>query len=84
MDPNTGHLIELLPNESLPQGYEPIPPELEHAARLKLANRRDAYVSLTSGGKLSQFAKDKRRMQQKTKASNRRRRKHARRIRRKT
>lgn len=79
MDPHTGHLVELLPDESLPDGYERIPPELERAAQLKLAGRKEAQVSLTSGGKLSQFARDKRRAQQKKKAKNRRQRKESRR-----
>ena len=42
--------------------FTEIPEKLEHAARRKLAGRREARVSLTSGGKLSRFAARQRRM----------------------
>jgi hypothetical protein len=79
MDPHTGHLIELEPNQPLPESYEIVLELLKRAARLKLAGKREASVSLTSGGKLSQFAKDKRRQQVNAKAGRRRRRKEAKR-----
>ena len=60
MDPDTGHLIS---DEHLDFGelvasgsYVPIPVGLELAAKKKLAGRKEAQVSLTSGGKLSRFA----------------------------
>ena len=42
-------------------GYVPVPQDLLHAASLKLAGKDEATVSLTSGGKLSRFAAQKRR-----------------------
>ena len=38
------------------QGYVRVPEELEHAAKVKLAGKEEAYVSKTSGGKLSKWA----------------------------
>jgi len=64
MDPNTGHLItdehEKF-NELIESGqYMPIPLQLEEAANRKLKGRKEAKVSLTSGGKLSRFAASER------------------------
>lgn len=60
MDVKTGHLISGdHPNfeELVGSGrYTPIPDGLLRAAKKKLAGRREATVSLTSGGKLSRFA----------------------------
>jgi len=60
MNPNTGHLMEFNPNVALPSDYVQLPESLNHAAKVKLAGKKEAYVSLTSGGKLSQWAKAKR------------------------
>ena len=60
MNPNTGHLLEMNPNVSLPSDYIQLPSDLNHAAKVKLAGRKEAYVSLTSNGKLSKWAKAKR------------------------
>lgn len=59
MNPNTGHLIDLR-DSPIPEGYFGLPKELEYAAKLKLNGQDEAMVSLTSGGKLSNFARDKR------------------------
>lgn len=57
------------------RGYEPVPKELESAAKKKLAGKDEAYVSLTSGGKLSKWAakqrKAKRKMQKESRRKNR-------------
>ena len=60
MNPDTGHLIderqfsqeEL---ESLQGEYQQVPNNLIGAVKNKLAGKREAKVSLTSGGKLSQL-----------------------------
>ncbi len=55
------------------QGYEPVPPELETAAKKKLAGKDEAHVSLTSGGKLSKWAAQKRKNKRKMAKASRRR-----------
>lgn len=56
MNPYTGHLVneekmqEMLRERWGNGDYEPVPPELERAANLKLAGKAEATVSLTSGG----------------------------------
>ena len=63
MNPNTGHLVDLDRNSTMSpplDAYIDIPPELSRAARRKLAGKSEAMVSLTSGGKLSNWAKEKR------------------------
>lgn len=62
MDVNTGHLVS---NLSLIEAkererYTPIPFHLRRAAQKKLAGRAEAHVSLTSGGALSKWAREKR------------------------
>ena len=60
MNPDTGHLIderqfsqeEL---ENLQGEYQQVPNNLTGAVKKKLAGKREAKVSLTSGGKLSQL-----------------------------
>ncbi len=49
------------------QSYIPIPEELNVAAEKKLAGKDEAYVSLTSGGKLSKWAAKQRAKQRKAK-----------------
>jgi len=76
MDINTGHLVspekfkEMMENfteyekEAL-KDYQPVPKELEPAAKKKLASKDEAYVSLTSGGKLSRWAAKQRKAKRK-------------------
>ena len=81
MNPDTGHLIRVENDEEMQHlvgyGYERVPEELEGAAKRKLAGRKEAYVSLTSGGKLSRWAakrrKAKRKMAKESRRRNRRR-----------
>jgi len=70
MNPDTGHLIDLNKidlgkwDETLQEaGYVPIPPDLQNAAKKKLAGRPEAFVSRNSGGRLSRFATQQRRTQ---------------------
>ena len=55
--------------------YIQVPEELNRAARRKLNGKSEAYVSLTSGGKLSSWAakqrKNKRQMAKKARRRNR-------------
>lgn len=69
MNPSTGHLVSSIEMVSAGQrsSYEPVPPELARAAQMKLAGERvngfsEAFVSLTSGGKLSRWAAGKRKV----------------------
>ena len=81
MNPDTGHLVRVDSVEEMRRlaqaGYEPVQEELEGAAKRKLAGRKEAYVSLTSGGKLSRWAakrrKAKRKMAKESRRRNRRR-----------
>lgn len=70
-------LIRLRDDEALPAGYIPVPDELARAANQVLGDRDEAYVSLTSGGKLSKWAAQKRKatskMQRESRRRNRRR-----------
>ncbi len=57
--------IRLLENETeminaLAHGFEPLPIELQHAAKVKLNGNKSAFVSKSSGGKLSKFARKRR------------------------
>ena len=49
----------------IPEGFERVPPELEEAAKKKLAGKDSAMVSLSSGGKLSKWAAQKRKEKRK-------------------
>lgn len=88
MDINTGHLVspekfkEMMENytdydRKALENYQPVPKELEVAAKKKLAGKDEAYVSLTSGGKLSKWAakqrkaKKLRKMQKESRRKNR-------------
>ena len=77
MNVDTGHLVLADRREELEQlmrqGYEPVPEELNRAAKRKLAGEKEAYVSLTSGGKLSRWATQKRKARNKTARESRRR-----------
>lgn len=77
MNVDTGHLILTDKREELKslmkQGYEPVPEELSRAAKRKLAGEKEAYVSLTSGGKLSNWARKKRKARKKVARKSRKR-----------
>lgn len=47
------------------RGYKEVPKELETAAEKKLSGKAEAYVSLTSGGKLSKWAAKQRKTKRK-------------------
>lgn len=63
MNVNTGHLIDFETYSEMlsAEEYTPVPKELQVAAEKKLAGKHEAVVSLTSGGKLSNWAKAQRR-----------------------
>jgi hypothetical protein len=69
MNPDTGHVVALgrepdrteLLAELARLGYEPVPASLERAAKAVLRGRQSAYVSPTSGGKLSKHMAARRR-----------------------
>ena len=64
MNPDTGHLVDLMSDNAKEfakeKGYDPVPDELEPAAKRKLAGKDEAYVSRNSGGKLSKWGAKKR------------------------
>jgi hypothetical protein len=74
VQPETGHLVKMpqesegFSTEELRQefkdledkGYEELPESHVNAAMKKLGDKTEAYVSLTSGGKLSSWAAQKR------------------------
>lgn len=64
MNPDTGHLVRIDTEEErrllARAGYIPLPEELIQAARRKLAGKKEAQVSLTSGGELSKWAAEQR------------------------
>lgn len=65
MNIDTGEIMMVRDDDNLEellnQGFYPLPPEMEHAAKCKLKGRRKAKVSLKSGGKLAKWASKKRR-----------------------
>ena len=74
MNPDTGHL-KVIDEESmrlLHDNYEQVPQELNRAVRRKLNGRSEATVSLTSGGKLSKWAAQKRKNRNKMAKQSRR------------
>jgi hypothetical protein len=71
MDPMSGRLLSMAHGAPIPTGYLPVPKELEGAATKKLAGRSEAYVSPSSGGKLSKWARSKRKMVKSSKKKNR-------------
>lgn len=56
MNPNTNHLMAFEAYNSIPDGYDLLPENLNRAARRKLGGKSEAYVSFTSGGALSRHA----------------------------
>ncbi len=69
-----GHLIEVAKDQPLPEGYQPVPPELEAAAQAALAGATEAYIDPTHTGPMPQHLRDQRRMRTKRKARRRQRR----------
>lgn len=61
MNPDTNELIQFDDDElnklfKKHNPYEQLPDDLHHAAKVKLKGRKSAFVSKTSGGKLSKWA----------------------------
>jgi len=77
LNPDTGHLVRVDSEEEMLRlaeaGYEPVPEELNRAARRKLAGRKEAQVSLISSGKLSRWAAKRRKTRRKMAKASRRR-----------
>jgi len=68
MNVDTNHLVALQNMERdllHARDYEKLPDELEPAAKAVLRGRSEAYVSRTSGGKLSRYAARKRKEKRK-------------------
>ena len=68
MNVDTNHLVALQNMERdllRARGYEQLPDELEPAAKAVLRGRSEAYVSRTSGGKLSKYAAKRRKEKRK-------------------
>ena len=68
MNVDTNHLVVLqdAARDLLrARDYEKLPDELEPAARAVLRGRTEAYVSRTSGGKLSKYAAKRRKEKRK-------------------
>lgn len=65
MNADTGHLIRMQKDAQMPDGYQFLPEDLLGSSRKKLAGKSEAYVSLSSGGKLSKWAAGKRRQKRK-------------------
>jgi hypothetical protein len=72
MDVNSGHLITDEAYREMQdfqqRNYTPVPKELQSAAEKKLADKTEAMVSLTSGGKLSKWASEQRKNKRKSRA----------------
>ena len=70
MNTSNNHLIneETLKelDERARKKYNPVPGALEYAAKRKLNGEKEAYVSKTSGGKLSKWAAKKRKKKKKS------------------
>lgn len=66
MNTDTNHLVDISvfteeqKDKLAGEGYKPVPDELEHASRVALRGKGSTYISKTSGGKLSRWAKKKR------------------------
>ena len=77
MNDNTGHIVseeilkQLKPVER--EQYDILPVDLHRAAMAVLKGRKEGYVSLTSGGKLSRYAAQQRKKKRKTVKASRRR-----------
>ena len=75
MDDRTGRLIEIEPNQDVPDGFHAIPDRLAEAARAELAGRKQTTVYPTGFGPMPQYLRNRRRMMQKRTARRRRLRK---------
>jgi hypothetical protein len=73
MNVDTGELIRLKQAQAVPGGFEPIPRELQAAAKKHLAGRDSTIVSLSSGGKLSKWSRKHRKEKRKAAQESRRR-----------
>lgn len=72
MDPHSNRLRAFAADEHMPESFEQLPPELTKAAQAKLAGAIEATVSRNSGGKLSKWAKKRRKqIAQESKRKNR-------------
>jgi hypothetical protein len=63
MNPDTGHLIDLIRDKKridMPEGYDTIPKRLEAEARKALAGQQEAHVDLQARTPLAVWAKKKR------------------------
>jgi len=56
MNVNNNHLIDTT-YDPAPEGYIEVPENLNRAARRVLGKNKSAFVSVTSGGKLSSWAR---------------------------
>jgi len=56
MNVDTNHLVNVTDRTGVPAGYDLLPESLNRAAKRKLNGKDNAYVSKTSGGKLSRWA----------------------------
>lgn len=65
MDEQTGHLVELTSDQSLPAGYTLVPSHLEEAARQALAGQVETVIDPAGIGPMSQFLRDRRQMTRK-------------------
>lgn len=69
MNPNTNELREMQSEAAMKvfskQGFEPLPKDLQHAAKRKLKGKKSVFVSKTSGGKLSKWAAKRRKEKKK-------------------
>jgi len=62
MNVNTNHLVNVEYDAPAPEGYDLLPERLNRGARRKLGKNNNAYVSKTSGGKLSRWAAKQRKI----------------------
>lgn len=72
MNIDTGELRMFRQGEQIPREFIPVPPTLAPAARKKLNGNDSAVVSMSSGGKLSKWAKSQRKKKRKMAKESRR------------
>lgn len=73
MNVDTGELVRLKQGQAVVGEFERVPPLLRAAAEKHLAGRDAAVVSLSSGGKLSKWARKRRKEKRKAAQQARRR-----------
>jgi len=72
MNPRTNELAYIPDDATVPDGFEEVPKDLQHAARVKLGSKHSARVSRTSGGKLCKYmAKRRRQIAKQSRKNNR-------------